>query len=81
MQAINRILVTTDFSETSQEVFLLARQVAEKFDAEITLLHVLDAHLPPQTFEPIGVSAMEFDEERMGRAASQLDAFAERLGD
>ena len=63
MQKIDRILATTDFSETSQTAFSLARQVAEKFDAEIVFLHVLDAHLPPLVFEPSGIPFfLVFDE-------------------
>jgi len=81
MPTIDRILVTTDFSETSESAFSLARQVAEKFDAEIVLLHVLDAHLPPLVFEPSGVSAGEFEQERVKRATARVEAFGARLGD
>ena len=80
MQKIDRILVTTDFSETSQTAFSLARQVAEKFDAEIVLLHVLDAQLPPLVFEPSGVSAGEGEQQRVERAASRLEEFGALLG-
>ncbi len=81
MQTIDRILVTTDFSKTSQTAFSLARQVAAKFDAETVLLHVLDAQLPPLVFEPSGVSAGEFEQQRVERAASQVEALAARLGE
>ena len=81
MQTIKRILVTTDFSETSQTAFTLAQQVAKKFDAEIVLLHVLDAHLPPLVFEPSGISAGEFEQERVTRAASRVEAYGARLGE
>ena len=81
MQKINRILVTTDFSETSQTAFSLARQVADNFDAEIVLLHVLDAQLPPLVFEPSGVSAGEFEQQRVEQSASRVKALATRLGE
>ncbi len=81
MQEIKRILVTTDFSETSQTAFSLAQQVAEKFDSEIVLLHVLDAHLPPLVFEPSGVSAGEFEQERVKRASSRVESFGSQLGE
>ena len=80
IHSIDRVLVTTDFSETSQSAFTLAQQVAEKFDAEIVLLHVLDAHLPPLVFEPSGVSAGEFEQQRVQRATERAEAFGARLG-
>jgi len=81
MRTIDRILVTTDFSDTSQSAFALARQVADRFDAEIVLLHVLDAHLPPLVFEPSGVSAGEYEQQRVQRATSRVEAFGARLGE
>jgi nucleotide-binding universal stress UspA family protein len=82
MQTIDRILVTTDFSETSQAAFSLARQVAEKFEAEIALLYVLDAQLfPPLVFEPSGAGAGELVRQRADQAASRLEAFGARLGE
>ena len=80
VQEINRTLVTTDFSETSQTAFSLARQVAAKFDTEIVLLHVLDAKLPPLILEPSGVSAGESEQQRVEGAAAQLEEFAALLG-
>ena len=81
MQTIDRILVTTDFSETSQTAFPFARQVVAKFDAEPVLLHVLDAQLPPLFFEPSGVTAGEFEQQRVERAASRVEALGARLGE
>lgn len=81
MQTIDRILVTTDFSETSKMAFSLARQVAAKFDAEIDLLHVLDAQLPSLVCEPSGVGAGESEQQRVERAASRLEALAAQLGE
>ena len=81
MQPIKKILVTTDFSETSQTAFSLAQQVADKFDSEIVLLHVLDAHLPPLVFEPSGVSAGEFEQQRVKRAGLRVEGFGSRLGE
>ena len=77
MQTIDRILVTTDFSETSQAAFSLVRQVAEKSEAEIALLHVLDVQL---VFEPTGVSAGESEQQRVEDAASRLKGSAALLG-
>ncbi len=80
MQTISRILVTTDFSETSQTAFSLARKVAARFDTEIVLLHVLDAQLPPLVLEPSGVSTGESEQQRVEGVASQLEEFAALLG-
>jgi nucleotide-binding universal stress UspA family protein len=81
LQAIDRILVTTDFSEASQTAFSLAQQVAEKSDAQIVLLHVLEAHLPPLVFEPSGISAGEGEQQRVERTASRVEALGARLGE
>jgi nucleotide-binding universal stress UspA family protein len=81
MQEIKRILVTTDFSETSQTAFAFAQQVAAKFDSKIVLLHVLDAHLPPLVFEPSGISAGEYEQQRVERSASRVEAFGARIGE
>lgn len=80
MQKITKILVTTDFSETSQAAFSLARQVAEKFESELVLLHVLDVQLPPLVFEPSGVGTGEMEQKRVERANERLEAFAAHLG-
>ncbi|NIL99412.1 MAG: universal stress protein [Acidobacteria bacterium] len=81
MKEIKRILITTDFSETSRTAFPLVREMADKFGAGIVLLHVLDAHLPPLVFEPSGVSAGEFEQQRVERAKSRAEAFATHLGE
>ena len=79
MHQIKKILVTTDFSETSQTAFSLAREVAERFDARLVVLHVIDAQLPPLVFEPSGVSAGEFELERAERSTARLKDFAAQL--
>lgn len=42
LQSLNRIMVTTDFSEYSKEVFPIAKSIALKTEAEIELVHVLN---------------------------------------
>jgi len=81
VQTIDRILVTTDFSETSQAAFSLARQVAEKFEAEISLLHVLEVQLPPLVFEPSGAGAGVPEQQRAKHAEARLEGFGARLGE
>ena len=81
MQAPKRIVVTTDFSETSKAAFSLARQIAEKFDAELTLLHVVEVQLPPLVLEPGGIGIDELEKQCTLRAGERLKAFAAELGD
>jgi len=45
MIELKRILVPTDFSEFSSAAIDYACTLADKFDAELHLLHVLEAHL------------------------------------
>lgn len=45
MIQLNRILLPTDFSNYSAEATKYACALAEKFDAELHLLHVLETHL------------------------------------
>lgn len=45
MIQLNRILLPTDFSKYSTEATKYACALAEKFDAELHLLHVLETHL------------------------------------
>ncbi|HTK81350.1 MAG TPA: universal stress protein, partial [Bacteroidota bacterium] len=42
MYTVSKILVTTDFSEYSGEALDFAISIAEKYEAEIHLLHVVD---------------------------------------
>ena len=54
-----KILVPTDFSEQSGEALRRACVMAEKFDAEVHLLHVID---PSLYFETDMISIMPLDE-------------------
>ena len=46
MLPFRRVLVTTDFSDTSLEAFTLAVELAAHFSAELLLLHVLPMDTP-----------------------------------
>jgi nucleotide-binding universal stress UspA family protein len=80
MKPIGRILVTTDFSETSYAAFDLAREVAGRFEASIVLLHVLDAQLPPLVFETSGIGVGQFEKARADQSESRIKEAAARLG-
>ena len=58
METIKTVLVTTDFSETSQAAFGTARLIAERFGAKLIMLHVQELHLPPLVVEHIGGTGM-----------------------
>jgi len=72
----NKILVPTDFSEQSTESLRRAGVLAEKFNAEVHLMHVMK---PSTYFETDMVSAPSLEEEdhsAHGRGLSQLKAQA-----
>lgn len=47
---IKKILVTTDFSEFSRYAFGYATSLAEKFDAELIIVHVIQPTITPSDF-------------------------------
>jgi len=47
---IKKILVTTDFSEFSHYAFRYAITLAEKFDAELNIVHVIQPTITPSDF-------------------------------
>ena len=78
---MKRILITTDFSETSQTAFELAGQVAEKFEGALHLLHVQELHLPPLVYESAGAGVGLIEREQRELAEKRLKDLAQRLGD
>jgi len=72
-----RILVATDFSDSSQQALELALRLAEKFDSELTLVHTWEApnysyaaglYLPVDVVAPIERAAAA----RLEEAVTQL---------
>lgn len=80
MNKIKKLLVTTDFSETSHAAFSLARQLAEKFKTEITLLYVMELLFPPPIIEPGGLGGIAFDEQQADNASAHIEEIAALLG-
>jgi nucleotide-binding universal stress UspA family protein len=74
MTRITRILVPTDFSPTADAALDYAFGLAEKFDASLQLLHVLD---DPFVFE--GMSAEAYIAEAPVLRTAMLDDARERL--
>src|SRR5262245_12615198 len=46
MSFASHILVATDFSDTAKSAVHLAREIAEKFGSQVTVVHVHDASVP-----------------------------------
>ena len=70
MKAFNSILVPTDFSECAQDAAEQARRLAERLEATIHVLHVVEPFIvAPALGESLPVS---FVEERDARAEKEL---------
>lgn len=65
--APKRIVVTTDFSEASTKAFLYAAALARKFEATLTLLHVVPSHFPVE----ISQMGIVLEENRLLAAARE----------
>jgi len=78
---IKKILVTTDFSETSQTAFDLAQQMAEKFGGSITLLHVQELHLPPLVLEGSSTATEQIEQEHKLLAEARVRELAQRMSE
>ncbi len=77
MSKLERILVPTDFSDNSKAALAKACQLAEKFDAEIHVLHVIktDTMMAVGSDGFFAVSA-EVMQEYRDAVADQLEGFA-----
>jgi len=82
MRKIDEILVTTDFSDTAQVAFGLATQLADKFDARIVALHVLDLQLAPLAAEVAyaGAELIDLDRARKQHADERMNGLGDLLG-
>lgn len=80
MRPIRTVLVTTDFSDTSQSAFALARQMAERFDAKLVLFHALDLQVPPLVIEHVGAAMEGIEREHREQAEQTLKRLAAELG-
>lgn len=85
MGTFSRILVTTDFSETSKLAFPLATELAKAFGSRITVLHVFEEDLVavyPMIagyMQPEVIEAGRYREEARRRAEEALSALAGEL--
>ena len=71
MLSISRILVPTDFSEPSDEALQYAKGLAEKFNASLHVLHVLEDLAAHAWTTEVYVSALPGVHEEMERQARE----------
>jgi nucleotide-binding universal stress UspA family protein len=76
---IRRILVPTDFSATSEKALRYALDLARKFSAEVTLLHVFDERVVKNIFHIHQLSPEKAREEMLDSAKERLRRLAETV--
>jgi universal stress protein A len=76
---VNRILVGVDGSEGSRRAALFARDIARAFNAELTLLHVVEP-LPNAALTAFEQPQSELYARQVRQGASLLRALADELG-
>ena len=77
-----RILVAIDFSEASQQVIQKAVAIAQRNNAQLTALHVVE-YLPPIdiAYEPVIASGWDIDEEMLqDQAQATLQKLCDETG-
>lgn len=74
MDTVKKILVPTDFSDTAQNAFRYALMLADKFNADIELLHVI---YPEYEALDLPVMAAQATKEKAAAAGEVIKEFAE----
>jgi nucleotide-binding universal stress UspA family protein/quercetin dioxygenase-like cupin family protein len=78
MDPFHHILVATDFGPSSQHAVRLAAELAQKHNAKLTLMHVIDgSYAEPETLVPLTSASEPAEWER--RAREQLGDLADEL--
>lgn len=75
--SIRKIVVTTDFSETSRGAFPLARELAERFEAELHCLYALRRPDPFWIGNPVMGPVLPTEDEIGEEARERLNALIE----
>ncbi len=79
MKNIKKILCPTDFSEASQEAVKAANDLAEKFSAELILLHVVSpVPVPSSTTPPSGFNVAMYQDELKKSAENAIKDMADK---
>jgi universal stress protein A len=74
-----RILVAVDFSEESRSALACAAEMAAKFDASLTLVHVVEPHFGPPEADVPPLSGETSDAEEFAEAKLELNALGEQM--
>lgn len=78
MKKCDTILVAVDFSDSSDNAFQLGLSMADKFDAKLLILHVINEPVDLRGFYVPHISFEKLEEEVMLGARKMMDAFCER---
>lgn len=78
MGEFRRILVTTDFSETSAKACPMAQDLAQRLGAELILAHVEDDRFPPLVVEYMAVGLEDIRQRQVEHSRRQIADFAAR---
>ena len=84
MSAIRKVLCPVDFSATSGHAFVYAAAIAQQFDAELTVLHVIEAVPLPTAYAGVpDVDAVneaeKYAEKELARVVSSVAAGKPRI--
>lgn len=82
MKPFDKILIAVDFSENSTYAFDYALTLAKQFNAELTLLHVINEPVDLRGFYVPHISFEQLEKEIESGAASMMEKFCqEKLND
>lgn len=74
-----RILVAVDFSEESRSALACAAEMAARFDASLTLVHVVEPHFGPPDTDVPALTGEASDAEEYAEAKLELSALGEQM--
>ena len=74
-----RILVAVDFSEESRSALACAAEMAGKFGASLTLVHVVEPHFGPPDTDVPALTGEQSDAEEFAEAKLELSGLAEQM--
>jgi universal stress protein A len=74
-----RILVAVDFSEESRSALACAAEMAGKFGASLTLVHVVEPHFGPPDTDVPPLTGAQSDAEEFAEAKLELSDLAEQM--
>lgn len=82
MKPFDRILIAIDFSENSSYAFDYALMLARQFDAELTVMHVINEPIDLRGFYVPHISFEQLEKEIEAGAAGMMENFCrEKMGD